>query len=83
MESSEALIDRLVTTAQQLPTEKKEQLLDFAEYLLARDQLAHSASATHTDDDVLDPAKNPLHKLAGIASIGGLSTDIDNVVYDL
>ena len=67
--------EKLLTTLENIPESKLGELLDFMEFLLAKQR--HKTEGKFA----LDPEKDPITEFIGCVSHGSLSKDIDNELY--
>ena len=73
--TSSVLKERLMKEAEKLPEEKLQEVLDFVDFLLSKEQQAQKR------EKKLDPTKDPLLKFIAGVSHGSLAKDIDNELY--
>ncbi len=76
MESNTVLIEKLTAAMERLPASKAQEVLDFVEFLIAREEQSGPADIVKPD-----PAKDPLLRFIGGVSHGSLTHDIDGELY--
>jgi hypothetical protein len=76
MESNTILIEKLTAAVERLPASKAQEVLDFVEFLIAREEQASAASGAEPDPD-----KDPLIRFIGGVSHGSLTHNIDGELY--
>jgi hypothetical protein len=69
--------ERVLKEIEKLSEDKLQEVLDFIEYLLNKEQ---KVQAVEPEED-LDPAKDPLLRFIGGVSHGSLAKDIDKELY--
>jgi hypothetical protein len=67
--------EKLLTTLENIPENKLCELLDFMEFLIAKQR--HKTEGKFT----FDPEKDPVPEFIGCVSHGSLLKDIDNELY--
>jgi hypothetical protein len=72
---SNEIKERLLTTIEAIPESKLGEILDFMEFLLAKE---HHKKKGKLD---LEPGKDPILEFIGGVSHGSLAKDIDNELY--
>jgi len=77
MNSGSVLREQLVREIEKLSEVRLQEVLDFVEYLLSKEQ---KSRAVELDGD-LDPAKDPILKFIGGVSHGSLAQNIDRELY--
>jgi hypothetical protein len=76
MDSGELLIEKLTAAAERLPAAKAQEVLDFVEFLLAKEEQSKATGVIESD-----PGKDPILKFIGAASHGSLAHNIDSDLY--
>ena len=69
--------ERVLKEIEKLSEDKLQEVLDFIEYLLNKEQ---KVQAVEPEED-LDPAKDPLLRFIGGVSHGSLAKDLDKELY--
>lgn len=77
---NQKLKEALENQLDQLPASKRQQVLDFASFLVS--QQSHGDSSSY-ESKALDADEDPLLDFIGAVSHGHLAEDIDDEVYDL
>lgn len=77
MKASSALKKQLLQQVEDLSEERLQEVLDFVGYLQSKE---HRAPVVEQPNN-LDPAKDPILKLIGGVSHGGLARRIDEELY--
>lgn len=75
--ATEALKERLIKELEKLPEDRLQEVLDFVEYLRTKG----GKRPAHKSPDELDPSKDPILKLMGIADVEPFSQNIDEELY--
>jgi hypothetical protein len=75
--AAEIVKERLIKELEKLPQERLQEVLDFVEYILTKEG---KRSALKSPDE-LDPRKDPILKLIGIADVEPFSHKIDEELY--
>jgi len=73
----ETLRERLIEEIDRLPEERLREVLDFVEYILMKE----GRRSTPKSSEGLDPEKDPILKLMGIADVEPFSQNIDEQLY--
>ncbi len=76
MDSDALIIEKLTAAVERLPASKTQEVLDFVEFLIAREEQTRAPSGVD-----LDPATDPLLSFIGGVSHGSLTHNIDNDLY--
>ena len=76
MESDAILIEKLTAAAERLPVSKAQEVLDFVEFLLAREEQSRAARGAQPDQ-----ARDPILSFIGGISHGSLTHNIDGELY--
>ncbi len=71
------LKERLIKELEKLPEGRLQEILDFVEYILMKEEQEGAPKSP----DELDPRKDPILKLIGIADVEPFSQDIDEELY--
>ena len=69
--------ERVLKEIEKLSEDRLQEVLDFIEYLLNKEQKVQAVEPTED----LDPAKDPLLRFIGGVSHGSLAKDIDKELY--
>jgi len=75
--ATNVLKERLIEELERLPEDRLREALDFVVYLRTREK---NGAATRSPED-LDPQKDPILKLVGIADVEPFSQNIDQDLY--
>ncbi|MBI3302214.1 MAG: DUF2281 domain-containing protein [Deltaproteobacteria bacterium] len=77
MSAGGILKEQLIQGIEKLPEDRLQEVLDFVEYLLNKEQKTPVTELRKG----LDPAKDPILKFIGGVSHGSLAKDIDKELY--
>ena len=77
--TTQRIKERLLAELEALPEEKLREVLDFVEFLQAREAKKPRQEARPPSD--LDPEGDPILKLIGIADVDPFSQSIDEELY--
>ena len=76
MDMGTQLIERLTAAAERLPPAKAQEVLDFVEFLLAREEQSRATGGAESSSD-----KDPILGYIGGISHGSLAHNIDGDIY--
>ncbi|MCL5995065.1 MAG: DUF2281 domain-containing protein [Chloroflexi bacterium] len=76
MESDAILIEKLTAAVERLPASKTQEVLDFVEFLIAKEEQARAVTGVEPD-----PGKDPILSFIGGVSHGSLAHNIDGELY--
>lgn len=74
---AEILKERLIKELEKLPEDRLREVLDFVEHILTKEGKRPAPKSP----DELDPKKDPILKLMGIANVEPFSHNIDEELY--
>lgn len=66
--------EKVLAALEELPEEKVKEILDFTEFLLLREKVKNS-------ELTLDPDKDPILKMIGLANVSPFADKIDDELY--
>ena len=76
MESDAILIEKLTAAVERLPASKAQEVLDFVEFLITKEEQTRAVTGAEPD-----PAKDPILSFIGGVSHGSLAHNIDGELY--